>query len=116
MGIGKGGKIRQKIYPDPHGIEVWQDAPVAAVAVYVVDARAFEEITGEKIPLPVGYEVYNGLWYGLKDQDKEDVTGTSKFTGLKSAFLGDVGNVSTPETIKESSTKKSAKAHEAKGK
>jgi hypothetical protein len=118
MGIGRGGKIHQKIYPDPYGIEVWQDAPVAAVAVYVVNAEAFEEITGEKIPLPVGHEVYKGLWYGLKDQDKADVTGTTKFTGLKSAFLGDVSNVSQPKATKATKTtnKKPGKAGKAKAK
>src|SRR5262249_49099151 len=99
VGIGRGGRIHQKIYPDPYGIEVWQDAPVAAVAVYVVNAQSFEEITGEKIPVPVGHETYEGLWYGLKDQQEADVTGTSKFTGLKSAFLGDLSNIS-PETTK----------------
>jgi hypothetical protein len=117
MGIGKGGRIHQKIYPDPYGIEVWQDAPVAAVAVYVVNAKAFEEITGEKIPLPVGHEAYQGLWYGLKDQDQADVTGTTKFTGLKSAFLGDASNVSQPETTKAQETyKKRGKARKAKAK
>jgi len=100
MGIGKGGRIHQKIYPDPYGIEVWQDAPVAAVAVYVVNAQSFEEITGEKIPVQVGHETYDGLWYGLKDQQAADVAGTGKFSGLKSAFPGDLSNISQPETTK----------------
>ena len=100
MGIGRGGRIHQKIYPDPFGIEVWQDAPVAAVAVYVVNAQSFEQITGEKIPVPVGHETYEGLWYGLKDQQAADVAGTGKFSGLKSAFPGDLSNISQPETTK----------------
>lgn len=93
MGIGKGGKIRQKVYPDPYGLETWQDSPVAAVAVYVVNAEAFEEITGEKIPKPVGHESYKGVWFGLKDEKLEDVGGTNKFTGLDTAFAGDTTNV-----------------------
>jgi hypothetical protein len=115
MGIGKGGRIHQKIYPDPHGIEVWQDAPVAAVAIYVVNAQAFEEITGEKIPSPVGYEKYMGLWFGLKDQNLQDVHGSSKFSGLKSAFLGDVSNVSKAEPAKaKENTKKKIRQAKAK--
>lgn len=116
MGIGRGGRIHQKIYPDPYGIEVWQDAPVAAVAVYVVNAQSFEEITGEKIPVPVGHETYEGLWYGLKDQQEADVTGTSKFTGLKSVFLGDLSNISQPETTKakQATAKKPGKKTKAK--
>jgi len=116
MGIGRGGRIHQKIYPDPYGIEVWQDAPVAAVAVYVVNAQSFEEITGEKIPVPVGHETYEGLWYGLKDQQEADVAGTSKFTGLKSAFLGDLSNISETETTtaKQATAKKIGKKAKAK--
>jgi hypothetical protein len=116
MGIGRGGKIHQKIYPDPYGIEVWQEAPVAAVAVYVVNAQAFEEITGQKIPVPVGHETYKGVWFGLKDQDEPDVKGTNKFTGLKSAFLGDLSNVFKPKPAKakETTAKKPGKARKAK--
>jgi hypothetical protein len=111
MGIGKGGRIHQKIYHDPYGIEVWQDAPVAAVAIYMVNAQAFEEITGEKIPQPVGHEKYKGHWFGLKDQGLQDVAGTSKFGWLKSVFLGDVGNIS-----KDESTEKETKEKENKKK
>lgn len=116
MGIGRGGRIHQKIYPDPYGIEVWQDAPVAAVAVYVVNAQAFKEITGQKIPSPVGHESYEGVWFGLKDQENADVHGTSKFSGLKSAFLGDLSNVSEPKKAKTKATKKPGKAQKAKAK
>ena len=100
MGIGKGGRIHQKIYPDPFGIEVWQDAPVAAVAIYIVNAKAFEEITGEKIPQPVGHEKYKGIWFGLKDHDLSGVAGTSKFGWLKSVFPGDLSNIGQPEPTK----------------
>jgi hypothetical protein len=119
MGIGKGGRIHQKIYPDPYGIEVWQDAPVAALAIYIVNAKAFEEITGETIPQPVGHEKYKGLWFGLKDHDLQDVAGTSKFGWLKSVFLGDVSNVSKEEEStekgnKEKETKKKVRQAKAK--
>ena len=109
MGIGKGGRIHQKIYHDPYGIEVWQDAPVAAVAIYIVNAKAFEEITGEKIPQPVGHEKYKGHWFGLKDQGLEDVAGTSKFGWLKSVFLGDVSNISKDESAEKETKEKENK-------
>jgi hypothetical protein len=116
MGIGRGGRIHQKIYPDPYGIEVWQDAPVAAVAIYVVNAKTFEKITGEKIPQPVGHEKYKGVWFGLKDHDLSDVEGTSKFGWLKSVFLGDLSNISQTETTKakQATTKKPGKKTKAK--
>jgi len=115
MGIGKGGRIHQKIYPDPYGLEVWQDAPLAAVAIYLVNAKAAEEITGEKIPLPVGHEKYKGFWFGLKDHNLPDVSGTSKFSWLKSVFLGDTSNVSQEEPAKPKETGKK-KVRQAKAK
>jgi hypothetical protein len=87
MGIGRGGKIVQKIYPDPHGLEVWQQEPWTTLACYLVNAEAFEEITGEKIPRPVSSETYSGNWFGLQDKEEGDIAGTNKFTGLKSAVF-----------------------------
>jgi len=98
MGVGKGGKIIQKIYPDPHGIEAWKDAPVAATAIYLVDAAIAAEITGDKVADPTVSEEYSGKWYGLDDEKEGDVAGTGKFTGLKSAvFAGDTTNIPAPE-------------------
>lgn len=41
MGLGKGGQISQKIYPDPYGREVWSDTAAARVALYLVSAEQF---------------------------------------------------------------------------
>jgi hypothetical protein len=61
--------------------------------VYLINAQAFEEITGEKVPAPVSHESYKGVWFGLKDNDLADLPGTDAFTGLKTAFIGDTSNV-----------------------
>ena len=111
MGIGRGGKIIQKIYPDPHGLEVWEPSPWATLALYLVNAEAFEEITGEPIPKPVSSQNYAGPWFGLKDEAKGDIAGTNKFTGLKSAAFPastpqpDEAPVVEPVTTKSSETK-----------
>ena len=36
MGLGRGGEINQKIYPDPHSINVWKPTPTAVEIVYLV--------------------------------------------------------------------------------
>jgi hypothetical protein len=87
MGIGRGGKIIQKIYPDPHGLDVWQAEPSAMLATYLVNANVFEQITGQKVPEPVGHEVYDGHWFGMKDSQQGDIAGTQKFSGLKSSVF-----------------------------
>ena len=100
MGVGKGGKITQKIYPDPYGLQVWKDAPVAVSAIYIVDAATCAEIIGETVSKPVVSEDYTGKWFGLDDKDLKDVAGSVKFTGLKSAaFSGDTSNITPAEPI-----------------
>lgn len=87
MGVGKGGKIIQKIYPDPHGLDVWREKPEGTLGLYLVNAMVFESITGIKTPVPVGHETYDGAWFGMHDKQEGDVSGTDKFTGLKSAVF-----------------------------
>lgn len=99
MGIGKGGAIAQKIYPDPHGIEVWQEKPSAVFAFYLVDAAVAKAITGETIHEPRTSEQYSGPWFDLEDSKLNDIPGSSQFAGLKSvAFPGDTSNVKTETT------------------
>jgi len=87
MGLGRGGEIEQKIYPDPYGIEVWQDKPVAVEVVYLVSSNDFKQITGHDAPpTPVTYEEYQrqGLpWFGLHDKHWGDSSGSDVFGKLK---------------------------------
>jgi hypothetical protein len=112
MGIGRGGKIVQKIYPDPHGLEVWEREPWATLACYLVNAEVFEEITGEKIPRPVSSETYSGPWFGLQDKAEGDIAGTNKFTGLKSAVFpaSTVQPSDAPEPVAAKTAEPKAKA------
>lgn len=86
MGLGKGGKIEQKIYPDPYGIDVWHSTPMTTAKLYLIHADQFEEITGKEMPKPISIEEYNGVWYDLKDDGMEDIEGSDKFENLDSAF------------------------------
>jgi len=86
MGLGKGGKIIQKIYDDPYGIEEWKETPTKTMKVYLINASEFSEITGKELPLPVSEENYNGLWYGLEDEHMKDIKGNNVFDELKGAI------------------------------
>jgi hypothetical protein len=89
-GVGKGGAIIQKIYPDPHGLAAWKSAPVAVRAIYLVSAEGYAEITGKPAPpSPVASDAYAGPYFETHDQHKADVAGSAKFTGLKSVFHQD---------------------------
>jgi len=96
MGVGKGGQIDQKVYPDPYGISVWKSEPSAFTAVYLVDAVGFTQITGLPMPpLPKACEDYYGPWFNMKDKHLADQAGTDKFTNLKTVGEGSV------QTVKE---------------
>lgn len=101
MGVGKGGKITQKIYADPHGMEVWQETPSAAMAIYLVSAEDYKTITGIEIPSPRSNEEYGGKWFGLDDEAAPDLPGTPTFAGLKSVFAGDTSNVTSTADAEE---------------
>ena len=50
MGLGAGGRMRQKIYPDPHGIDTWGSDDRARVFVHLADSMMWRQITGEEPP------------------------------------------------------------------
>lgn len=75
MGLGAGGKMRQKIYPDPHGIEVWNTADQGRVFVHVINADLYRKITGEEAPaMPQSAQSYTGTWFDMSDDDQGDIS------------------------------------------
>ncbi len=87
MGLGRGGEIIQKIYPDPHGLEVWREKPSVVEVLYMVSSEDFEQVTGYKAPsTPITMETYqqHGLpWFELHDTKLGDSKGSDVFDKLK---------------------------------
>ena len=77
MGLGAGGKMKQKIYPDPHGIDTWATDNYGRIFVHIVNSLMYREITGEEPPLtPVTaktYAQYNLPWFDLYDEHMGDI-------------------------------------------
>jgi hypothetical protein len=92
MGLGRGGEIEQKIYPDPYGRNVWNEAPDAVEIVYLVSSEDFRQITGrEAPPTPVTYAKYQELglpWFGLHDGKLGDTQGSTAFASMSSVGDG----------------------------
>ena len=88
MGLGAGGRMTQRIYPDEYGIETWNTSRVRTVHVHIVNSRMYERITGEAPPpSPVSARTYtqHGLpWFALYDEHKGDVAPPSSLAGVKS--------------------------------
>jgi hypothetical protein len=103
MGLGAGGRMRQEIYGDEYGIETWEPAPAATVRVDLVDALAFEAITGLATPPPVDARTYSqfGLpWFDLLDPTRRDIEAAERLASVRS--VGDLeGSQDDPLPIPE---------------
>ena len=77
MGLGAGGVMRQKIYPDPHGVDAWSRDDSVRVVVHVVNSEQFAALVGrEPPPPPIDAATYarHGLpWFDLYDETRGDV-------------------------------------------
>jgi len=87
MGLGAGGVMKQKIYPDPHGIDVWDQNNYGRVVVHIVNSAQFFELTGmEPPPTPIDAKIYTeyGLpWFDLYDETRGDVTPSERLAEVK---------------------------------
>jgi hypothetical protein len=88
MGLGAGGRMKQKIYPDPYGVATWDGNNQASAFVHLVNSDQYRELTGrEPPPTPVSAQTYSehGLpWFELYDEVLGDVTAPESLTGIKS--------------------------------
>lgn len=88
MGIAAGGKMKQKIYPDPHGVSTWDTQSASRLFVHIVDAMHWTEITGEPAPAtPVTAKTYaqHGLpWFDVYDDHLPAHTAPGALKGVKS--------------------------------
>jgi hypothetical protein len=88
MGLAAGGRMKQSVYPDPHGIDTWDQTNYARVYVHLVNSHMWTAITGEPMPsTPVtaqAYAEHNLPWFGLYDEHKCDIAPSKTLEGVKS--------------------------------
>lgn len=103
MGLGAGGTMRQKIYPDPYGIDAWEAEPAAALRVRLTGARDWEALTGEApppTPVTAGLAASLGLpWFELDDADLGDVAPAPVLRGVRSIQHMEGGHAVSNETV-----------------
>lgn len=92
MGIGAGGEIEQKIYPDPYGISEWNLENPIKFNIRVVNALMWEALTGNKphhqAPDRNDYKHYSYPWFDLYDEKYSDTKPTDVLAAIKSAYDG----------------------------
>ncbi|MDE2804751.1 MAG: hypothetical protein OXN18_06345 [Gemmatimonadota bacterium] len=88
MGLAPGGRMRQEIYDDPHGLDVWDQEHGSRCFVTMANSAQWMAITGEHPPtVPPTARQYAkaGLpWFDYYDADHEAIAGAEELAGLKS--------------------------------
>lgn len=73
MGLAAGGRMRQKIYPDPYGADIWDAGETGRVRLTLVNGAQWQALTGRPPPpTPIDAATYaaHGLpWFDLFDED-----------------------------------------------
>jgi len=100
MGLAAGGRMEQKIYPDPHGVDTWDPAVHARCFVHIVAAEAWREITGEEPPAtpitPQTYAQHGYPWFQLDDAHQPALAGSEKLAAVKSVAEKDTATFGAP--------------------
>ena len=93
MGLAAGGRMTQSIYPDPHGLDVWDQDRCTRVYVHLVSSEMWQAVTGERAPsTPVSAKAYaeHGLpWFELYDEHKGDIKPAKMLKQVKSVAQQD---------------------------
>ena len=94
MGLAQGGEMVQKIYPDPYGLDAWDEKEAGRLFVHIVNSKLWTEITGEPPPSsPITAETYRHYghpWTTLWDSEMGDVPAASSLAGMKTVSQVDV--------------------------
>jgi len=94
MGIGAGGRMAQKIYPDRHGLDTWDQKNSGSVFIHIVNSEQYREVTGRPAPkTPIDARAYteHGFpWFELYEEDRQTVSSSRKLSKAKSVHEMDV--------------------------
>ncbi len=95
LGLGAGGRIRQRIYPDPYGLESWDSSNSATALIYLVNSEQYQSLTRRSPPpTPIDAFTYEreGLpWFDLYDEHRGDLAATEELANLKGATGTEIG-------------------------
>ena len=79
--------MKQKIYPDPHGLDIWDENNCGRVYVHIVNSMMYREITGQEPPnTPVTaktYAQYGLPWFDLYDDKLGDIAVPEELKNVK---------------------------------
>jgi len=87
MGLAAGGRMRQDIYADPHGLDAWETSASSRCFVTMLDAAQWQELTGKatptKAPTAATYAKAGLPWFDYEAAG-EAIGGAPELSALKS--------------------------------
>ena len=87
LGLGAGGRIRQKLYPDPYGLDVWDQENQGRIVIHLVTAQDYHALTGrEPPPSPITaatYARYGLPWFDLDDRERGTLAGAPSLADIR---------------------------------
>ena len=88
MGLAPGGRMRQEIYEDPYGLDVWDQRRSSRCFVSIANSAQWMGVTGESPPtVPPSAKEYTeaGLpWFEWYGGDAKSLAGAGKLASLSS--------------------------------
>ena len=88
MGLAPGGRMKQEIYEDPHGLEVWDQRNARRCFVTIANSTMWTSITGEllptKPPSAADYAASGLPWFNYYGADAKALDGANALKKLKS--------------------------------
>lgn len=88
FGMAPGGLMRQEIYTDHHGIDVWDQSAFSRCFVHLANGHQYHELTGQlppdKPPKPSDYRAAGMPWFDYYQADLEALGGPSALMQLDS--------------------------------
>jgi hypothetical protein len=90
MGLAPGGKMRQEIYEDRYGIDVWNREHSSRCFVHLCNSMVWQSITGKQPPYPPptakSYGAAGLPWFDYYRDDVDSLTGSEELDSLKTIF------------------------------
>lgn len=87
MGIGAGGVMQQKIYPDTYGLAVWNPCLYGRVFVHIVNSLQFREIVDNNPPSPPidarTYTQYGLPWFAMYEEKQCGLEASVQISSVK---------------------------------
>jgi hypothetical protein len=88
MGLAAGGRMKQQVFKDPHGIEVWDRKHKTRVFIHMANSIGWQHVTGSLPPHPPmsasDYTSHGFPWFDYYEENAKSQSGTDKLKGLKS--------------------------------